>query len=395
MNDLRVLCLDIEGGHGGSSRSLFESVRHLDRSRVEVEVWCRRPGWVVEGYTDLGVPCRVFPELPKVSSLPRLTRNLFVHTLAARDFRRHRRKLIEASAEIDARFDLVHFNHEAFYLLAAWLKRRITCALTMHLRTRLYGNRFSRRQYRIIARTMDHLVFITENEQETLRRHGAEAPGTVIYNIAPPPGEDVTPHPMVADDGRFKIASLSNYGYNRGTDRLVDLAEALVRAGRRDFLFVVAGDMTLPRSLPGELGRIARQGGTLADYAAARGVGDMFLFLGHVDEPDRVLAAGRVLAKPTRLDDPWARDILEALAMGRPVMSVGTYDRFVATGRTGLLQPGFDPDEAAAFFIRLAGDDDLTARMGEAARQCIRRYCHGPERAADLLAVWEKAAGRG
>jgi len=241
---------------------------------------------------------------------------------------------------------------------------------------------------------MDHLVFITENERETFRRHGAEAPGTVIYNIAAPPQEIVTPHPMVPDDGRFKIASLSNFGYNRGTDRLVDLAEALARAGRRDFLFVVAGDMTLPRSLPGELGLVARRGGTLADFAAARGVADMFLFLGHVDQPDRVLAAGDVLAKPTRRRDPWARDILEAMAMGRPVMSVGTYDRFVATAETGLLQPEFDPDEAARFLIDLADNREMVEDLGRRARERVARLCAGPERAADLLAVWQGAARR-
>ena len=76
---LRVLCLDIEGGFGGSSRSLFQSVKHLDREAVRVEVWCKRRGPIQEGYAGLGTPCRVFPAMPKVSALPRLSRNLLAH----------------------------------------------------------------------------------------------------------------------------------------------------------------------------------------------------------------------------------------------------------------------------------------------------------------------------
>jgi len=37
---LRVLCLDIEGGFSGFSRSLYESVRDRDKTQAAVEVWC-------------------------------------------------------------------------------------------------------------------------------------------------------------------------------------------------------------------------------------------------------------------------------------------------------------------------------------------------------------------
>ena len=46
---MRVLCLDIEGGYGGSSRSLYESIRHLPKG-VTCEVWCRRAGPIQAQY---------------------------------------------------------------------------------------------------------------------------------------------------------------------------------------------------------------------------------------------------------------------------------------------------------------------------------------------------------
>lgn len=72
----RVLCLDIEGGYGGSSRSLYQSLSHLPDGAVQAEVWCRRAGPVQVLYAGDGIPCTVKPGMPHVSALPRFTRNL-------------------------------------------------------------------------------------------------------------------------------------------------------------------------------------------------------------------------------------------------------------------------------------------------------------------------------
>lgn len=390
---LRVLCLDIEGGHGGSSRSLFQSIKHLDRDKAEPEVWCRREGPIQGRYRELGIPCRVEPLMPKASSLPRLSRNLFQYARFALEYRRSLGFRRALTREVGERFDLVHFNHEALFLLARWFRPRTRVPLTMHIRTNLVDTVFARRQIGLISKNIDHLVFITENERDHFKRLGGRARGTVIYNIASPPEKDVAPHEDVPRDKRFKVACLSNYAWNRGLDRLVEVAKCLSGQGKKDFLFVMAGDMGLTRSLPGELGKIGAQGGTLADYVRAKGLSDMFLFLGHVAEPETVLVACDALAKPTRENNPWGRDILEALAFARPVFSVGTYDRFVTPGETGVLQAVFNAQDMAREIVNMADNPELCARMGHSAKERVARLCSGPERANDLLNVWKTACG--
>ena len=44
----RVLCLDVEGGHGGSSRSFFHLIKNMDRDTVDRSVWCRRRGSILD-----------------------------------------------------------------------------------------------------------------------------------------------------------------------------------------------------------------------------------------------------------------------------------------------------------------------------------------------------------
>lgn len=391
MTALRVLCLDIEGGFGGSSRSLWESLRALEPGAVAPEVWCRRDGPVRARYEAFGIPCRIAPEMPRMNSLPRASRNLFGYARAVREMLRvkeFRARLLTAIA----RADLVHFNHEGLFLLAAWLRRRHAKAQTMHVRTMIPRNTFGRWQCRRMAAACDRLVFITENEREnTEAMLGRAARGGVVYNIAAPPEAGVAPHPAVPRDARLKVAVLANYAWIRGIDRMIEVAEELAARGRRDILFVMAGDMSLRGRLPGALGAIAKRRGSLADYAAERGVTGMFLFLGHVAEPETVLAACDVLAKPTRDANPWGRDILEGLAAGKPVISLGSYDTFVRNGVSGFLLPEYTPQAIADILLRLDGDRALARRLGEGAKARVALLCDGRARARDLLAIWREA----
>ena len=105
-------------------------------------------------------------------------------------------------------------------------------------------------------------------------------------------------------------------------------------------------------------------------------------------EPENVILAGDLLAKPTREYNPWGRDILEAMAFGKPAISVGTYDRFVENGVTGILHAEFDAEQWADEIVRLADDRAQLAALGRAAQERVLKLCDGPSRARDLRDFW-------
>jgi glycosyltransferase involved in cell wall biosynthesis len=393
---LSVLCLDIEGGYGGSSRSLYESLRHLPPD-VTTEVWCRKQGPIQERYAAIGIPCRVAEDMPHINSLPRLSRNVYIYAKfllrwhASASFRD---TLLKAAA----RFDIIHFNHEGLFLLARWLRRRLgrhRPGLTMHIRTHSPSSLFSRWQFRTIGRSVDQLAFITENERSRVEMlAGRPLPGRTIYNVASAPSIAPEAPDELAADTRFKVAAIGTYAYIRGFDRLADVAIALKRRGREDVVFVIAGDMTL-RSSPGDLGELAKRGGNLHDYVEARGVASMFRFLGHVADPERVLTHCDLVVRPSRGGDPWGRDVLEAMACGRAVMATGRYDRFVENGVTGVLHDAFDSALWADEIDALSRDRVLATRLGRAARERVLQLCDGQERALDLTRLWQSARRTG
>ncbi len=389
---LKVLCLDGEGGYGGSSRSLYESLAAMDRRAIEPIIWCARKGPIVERYGALGMTCTAEPLMPRFTSLPRLSRSLYGLLRVALAFRAAR-PLLGRLAQAANEADIVHFNHEGLFLLAHWLRRRCQTPIVMHLRTNLVDTPVARWQARMISRCADRLVFITENERASFVRHGGDpSRGVVIYNIARPPDASVTPHPVVTQDGRFTVAALANFALVRGTDRLLDIAAELKRRGRSDIRLVIAGDMRMRGRIPSNLKAADPSATSLDRLAKARGLDDVMLFLDHVAEPERVLTAAHALIRPSRGDDPWGRDVLEALAAGKPVIATGRYDRFVETGLTGVLLPEYSPGAAADAIVGLADDRATAARLGANGRARVLALCDGKARAADLLAVWHAAA---
>lgn len=388
---MRVLCLDVEGGYGGSSRSLYFSLKNLPAGSVQPEVWCRKVGPVQPAYEALGIPTRVEPGLATYGAVAKLPNSLYDFSRGALAMAWRDRGLVGRIADaVNDRFDLLHFNHEGLWMLAHALRRRVHKPMTMHVRKLLPDNACARLQVAGINRSVGGLVAITDGERQVFSRLGNRLPCRVIHNIAEPVGP-VEPYPGIPLDGRLRVASIANYSWGRGVDQILDVIEALRRCGRDDVLFVFAGNLRLPASLPGRLGEIGRVGGGVAELAAERGLSGHCLFLGHVSQPERVMEACHVLIKTARKDLPWGRDLLEALRAGRPVVTTGTADTFVTSGETGLLMPRLDAQLAADTLAAWADDRELLARLGENGRQRAAQLCDGPTRAADLLAFWQEA----
>jgi glycosyltransferase involved in cell wall biosynthesis len=387
---LRVLCLDIEGGYGGSSKSLFESIINLRNSDVQIEVWCRRNGPIVDKYKEHNISVKFTPTMPKVTSVKRHSRNLAaLATFFIFDWPRSH-KFRKQLQKVSEQFDVIHCNHEGLYWLARWLNIHTHKPITMHKRTNIFDNIFSKLQVLIIKLHVKNIVFITENEEKNyIQLGGSKNHGKVIPNIVPPLKNTPAILNGLLGNESFKLCTLANYSYLKGVDRLIDVAKILIER-RKKVLFVIAGSVELTRSLPGKLGSIAKKGGDLSDYAFQSGVEDMFLFLGHVTNPERVLSSCNALIRPSREYNPWGRDVLEALSFGLPVIATGTYNRFVENRVTGFLLDEFDPKKVADCIVELLQNEQLVKHMGEQGKKRVKELCNGPDRAEDLQHFWQK-----
>ena len=101
-----------------------------------------------------------------------------------------------------------------------------------------------------------------------------------------------------------------------------------------------------------------------------KGLEDKILFLGFRDDVPEIIAASDVIVHASILPEPFGRDIVEAMACGKPVISTnigGPYE--IITPDTGVfVEPG-DPVMLAEEIIKLSDDPDRMSLLGKNARK--------------------------
>lgn len=384
-----VLYLDIEGGFGGSSRSLCELVAALDREAFLPVVVSARPGPAAARYLALGVPHAVAP-LP--AWRPAERHNLLARLLYLASLRRLPRVLALLDGLVrEHGVRLLHANHEGLAPLARRLAARHGLPWVCHLRTRMHPSAWSRGLYRLIQGSAARVLCITENELEHFRAVlGPEfdpARALVAHNCAALPA-GVAPDPrFAAPEGVFTVVMLSNLSANRGTDQAVEVAGALKARGREDFLFFLCGREASGRLTPWRrAGFVEAMRGRMAELGVER----MVRLPGHVDRPEAALAAASALMQVRRRANPWGREIMEAMAAGLPVLAVGAYQGFVEHGRGGLLVPEFSAQALAAALIRLKDEPGLARAMGDFNRAKAARIFAPAACAARIASVYRE-----
>ncbi|HOV03231.1 MAG TPA: glycosyltransferase family 4 protein [Kaistiaceae bacterium] len=356
-----ILYIDVEGGRGGSSRSLRVMSGNLDSRRFRPVIALREHGSSEEFYKSKNVSHFVFPEMPAFR--PSERKNILSFLIFLKDvavFSRKYSKFLNIVRRENV--SMVHVNHEGMALFGRWLAGRLNVPWICHLRCIYPENPWSRWLYGVIDQA-DARIFISENEQEHFEKMiGKRADcknNIVINNIAP---EECFENRPLAHDGVagefLRVASLTNFDYGRGVDRILDVARILKSMGRKDIRFYIYGKDSRVSGWSMSFEEFLRQ--EIEEYELEEFVN----LREHSSEPEKILAQSDVLVRLRRQNNPWGRDVIEAMASGLPVVSIGNYEGFIESGRGGFIEREFDPKSVADIFVKLREDVRLCGEMG-------------------------------
>ena len=108
----------------------------------------------------------------------------------------------------------------------------------------------------------------------------------------------------------------------------------------------------------------------LRALARELGVDDAIRFLGYVSPIQRAIEEAAVIVVPS-MGEGFGMVALESMERARPVIaaSIGGLGELVSDGETGVLVAPGEAEPLAAAIVRVAGDLELAARMGEAGRR--------------------------
>ena len=214
---------------------------------------------------------------------------------------------------------------------------------------------------RVIPRGVDTEEFdpaaVSQERRETLRERWHLEPGTKVLML---PGRVV----------RRKGHTL--------------LLRALEGLRRRNFVCLMVGELEPSSSYPGEV----------EGLIGATGMRDVVRLVGSCEDmPAALMLADVVVAPSTHSPEPFGRVMIEAQAMGKPVIAtdIGGLGETLMPAATGWLVPPGDVNELTrALQLALAMPDDARARLATRARRFVMRRFTLDQMGKQTLAVYRE-----
>ena len=369
---------------GGMNVYVRELTRELGRKGVHVDVFTRsQDEHVPHVLHDLGYGNRVvhIPAGPEVP-LPKQVLASFIP-----EFVKH---ILEFTKLKDLQYDLIHSHYWMSGVAAEVLKEKWSVPIVHMFHT--LGEMKQRiasspdeneSDYRLsgerqVLRIADRIVAATQAESaQLLWLYEADTDKIVII----PPGIDISHFYPIPNDEAKEFVGVSpcdrlllfvgRIEPLKGIDILIHAIALMRQKGIKICLSVIGGNTSLDPDL--ENNEMAR----LQLLREQVGLLDLVAFLGKREQeslPYYYSAADAVVV-PSHYES-FGMVALEAMACGTPVVAsqVGGLAFLVRDGVTGFTVPVDDPEELAAYLIKLVEDEDLRKTMGMNASEFAKDY---------------------
>jgi glycosyltransferase involved in cell wall biosynthesis len=361
---LTVAYIDAARELGGAEKSLLELIGQMDRERVrpillhpEDAVWLRGaelPG--VERHS-------IFPDARVLGH--RRQQIADGAPPGPAEMGQALRLVARVRAEVKrARAQVVHTNTLKAHLIGGLAARLAGVPLVWHVRDILPEGR-GRRLLLAAARLLKPRI-IAISHAVAAQFAGSSASVTVIHNGIPlhrftpgAPDEQLRAE-LGLRPGVPTVGTVGRLTPWKGHPELLE-ALALVRDRGVDFQAVIVGEVAF----------------WSADYApelrakcSGLGLDDRVVWSGFRDDIPEVLRLCDLFALPSH-DEPFGRAIVEAMAIGLPVVACrsGGVPEIVVEGETGLLVEKARPDQLAQALAQLLTEQQTATDMGAAGRR--------------------------
>jgi glycosyltransferase involved in cell wall biosynthesis len=380
----RVVYIDAGTGRGGASRSLYYLASSIREKGFKPHVILLSGNPLTSWYERDGIEYTELREIPRFRPGQRKNFVAFAHFIWRMRYFPH--LLFYTIRALRGKAGLLHANHENLAITVWLISRIVGRPWICHVRTKLVDTFSARSVYRFINRKADGIIFISSGAFEHFRklaRASEKKKHYIIFNSYSPNKSNGKKLVLGNDPhhAKLRVLTLSSLTPNRGIDRQLDVAAELKRRGVNDILFIVCG---APQ------GRTPRPSfkPSYADFLIARAADEdlrgIVEFLGHLKFPEIALKSCDVLLKLGRENSPWGRDIIEAMAFGLPVVTLGSEGEFIRNGENGFIDRDFCVSRVADHLIFLRDCGAVREKIGERNRE-IANDLFRPEIAAQAM----------
>lgn len=126
------------------------------------------------------------------------------------------------------------------------------------------------------------------------------------------------------------------------------------------------------------------------DFINTNSLKDHIILIPYTNRPLDYLADLDIVVRPSLEADPWGRDIIEAMALKKPIVATGTSEFFIENEKTGYLVSPRDPEQMLAKIIELINEPEKRKEFGEAGHRKIRQMCDLDEYGKKIFNIYSE-----
>jgi len=354
---IRTLHIDIEGGWGGSSRSLFELASKFHPNQIQPIIAHKQKGPIIKRYKKIGIQTHHLPEIFSYS--PKLRVKNFKNFVASIPQMLRLPKITKKIINMVRlyKIQIIHLNYEGLFIMAKLLKEKLDIPIICHSRTQIPNDIFGRYLIKTLSNSVDHVFFISPQERKRFCKieRGSKVSKSIMWNIS---SENKKRYLKKTSE----VVYFGGIGFDKGTDRLIDIAKEL--KSEKEIKIVVYG---VERNKKGFLEHLIMES---KNY----GIQNKIIFRRHNSYPEQIMRRSLALIRPSRYNDPWGRDVIEATCNGLPVLATGKFSGVVKSKINGFLFNTFNAKKIAQRIIELHNNQDLWNRLSKSGFKLGKKF---------------------
>ena len=295
--------------------------------------------------------------------------------------------------------EILHVNTSSFSQILKWIKKETNIKIVTHVREWIHHSGIGKIQRYIIDEISQHsdwIITISDVEAEVFKDQSNVSVIANPFDFTKLEGLSTTYRSdqglaeemvLVAMMGRF-VPAKGHLLFLKTLKQLVDQ-----QADLPPFQFVLIG-VARKEPLWKRLARkvLGKEDHRIAvyRYIQQHNLADFVHLVPFTSNVYPVIMAMDVVVRPSLTRDPWGRDIIESMALSKPIVATGNSGFFVEDGKTGYLVPIDQPEQMAQRIKELMNDPDKRARMGQAGHERILEKSALPTHVKQVQAVYNR-----
>jgi len=371
LNRRKILFIDHESGHGGSSISLYNKIKLISNNNYDISIILKQKSFLEKKYKRINVKV-YYLKIPTITSLAKLSSNIlylikfFIKFLIFNFKNKKFYKFLN-------KFDNIHLNHENLYWLLRAIKLRTNIKVSMSIRTILKKSFFSILQSNIINNYADKKLFISRinlkkfNELSKIMKKN----NFILENFYLEKTKSAQFIKKKCFKKNLTIISVSNYSYDRGLDRIIDIAKLIQNGKIKNINFIFLGDYKI-KSFKNFF--VNKENYNLKNLAKKNNLKHVKI-LGHKKNVFKFLNDSNILLYLPRTDSSWGRNIIESLSNGVPVIATGKTNILIKSGINGYFLRKYDKNKIFNIIKKLYSNRNELAHLSLNAKNiALKKY---------------------